>query len=678
MNNSTMHPKSSIVSNWRRIAALLTSTCLAYASSAAGLLKVNDASQMELEIRDHQVQVTINNGFAQTTVQQTFYNPNPSDSEALYVLPLPEHASLSEMEIFSGEKTLRGEVVEKQKAQTIYEAEKQAGNDAGMAEKNSFQRFEFWVSRIPAQSQATVKTVYYQPLTLDTGTARYLYPLEEGGTDALAESFWTLNDQVSGDFSIHVTLKSSWPVKAIRVPGFQGTQGTDEWGNRTYHFQSQGGSLANDFVFYYQLEDNLPGRVEVIPFKASAEKEGTFMMVVTPGIDLKPLDQGADYVFVLDTSGSMQGKMHTLKQGIRKTIATFRPQDRFRIVLFNNNATELTRDWVPATAGQFTHALAKLDSIKESGGTNLYAGIKTGLSNVDDDRVTSMIIVTDGVTNTGEINPTAFAKLMQSKDIRVFGFLMGNSSNWQLMDQICSISGGFYKAVSNNDDIIGQILLAKSKVLFESMHDVRLSIKGNGIHDLSRNQFKKVFRGEQLIVFGKYTQGGPVNFEMRCSISGHDQTYSTQFNLPEVDTTHPELERLWALRKIEEIQSAKDLGIGSPVESEQAMQDIAIHYQLVTDYTSMIVLDDDAFQKHNIERRNAARTAEEHLAQSMRLQTPAQNYRVDQQQPAYQAPAPRIPRESSGGAGGGGAIHPLSVLFLLGLPVLKKFRNRKS
>ena len=145
MNTSIMFQKFNSATAKKAIACILTSCSLVFASNAAGLLKVNDPSQCELEIVDHQVQVTINNGFAQTTVQQTFFNPNASDCEALYVLPLPEHASLSEMEIYSGEKRLCGEVVEKAKAQAIYEHEKQAGNDAGMAEQNGYQRFEFWV-----------------------------------------------------------------------------------------------------------------------------------------------------------------------------------------------------------------------------------------------------------------------------------------------------------------------------------------------------------------------------------------------------------------------------------------------------------------------------------------------------------------------------------------------------
>ncbi len=656
--------------------AALASLSLASANSAnaAGLLKVSDPSQGELEIKTHQVQVTINNGFAQTEVVQTFFNPNNVPSEALYVLPLPQHASLSEMEIWVGEKHLSGEVVAKQKAQQVYQQESESGNDVGLAEKSGFQRFEFWVSAVPAMGEATVKTVYYQPIEIDTGTGKYSYPLEEGGTDEMAESFWMQNDSVKEYFSIDLVVKSANPIAATRAPLYTGVSGIDEHGNPTYHFESQGGNLDKDFVYYYQLQDDLPGRIEVIPHRAETGKPGTFMMIVTPGVDLEPLERGADYVFVLDTSGSMDGKLHTLVSGVKQTLASFRPEDRFRIVLFNDRSTELTKDWVPATAEQIDYALKQLDQVQDSGGTNLYAGIKNGLNNVDADRVTSMILVTDGVTNTGELSPAKFANLIRTKDIRVFGFLMGNNSNWELMDQICTVSGGFYKSVSNSDDIIGQILLAKSKVLFECMHDVKINIAGVKTYDLSRIQFKKVFRGQQLIIFGKYDQAGDAKFTMSCKISGEEKKYTTSFQFPETDHDHPELERLWALSKIEELQWANKLGLKDSSESNQAIEDIALNYQIVTEQTSMIVLDNEGFNRHGIERRNADRTANERQAQSTRQQTPPKSYRVDQQKPAFQH---STPRPSSGGGGGGGAIHPLSLLMLIGLPLLKKFKPQK-
>ena len=57
------------------------------------------------------------------------------DLEAIYSFPLPKSASLSEMTIWAGEKQLDGEVVEAKEARRVYEEERDAGNDAGLAEK---------------------------------------------------------------------------------------------------------------------------------------------------------------------------------------------------------------------------------------------------------------------------------------------------------------------------------------------------------------------------------------------------------------------------------------------------------------------------------------------------------------------------------------------------------------
>ncbi|MFT5189493.1 MAG: Ca-activated chloride channel family protein [Verrucomicrobiales bacterium] len=78
-------------------------------------------------IRDHHVKVTINNGFAQTEVTQTFFNPNAVDLEAVYRFPLPESASLSEVSLTMGEREIHGEVVERENARTIYESGKRYG-----------------------------------------------------------------------------------------------------------------------------------------------------------------------------------------------------------------------------------------------------------------------------------------------------------------------------------------------------------------------------------------------------------------------------------------------------------------------------------------------------------------------------------------------------------------------
>ncbi len=162
-------------------------------SQAAGILSPIGTGHQPIRILDHQVNVVINNGFAMTEVHQTFYNPNSEDLEAIYSFPLPKSASLSEVTITVGEREIHGEVLEKQKARQIYADEKSRGNDAGLAEKNEFYTFEFKVHPVPANDQTKIRFLYYQPLNIDTGVGRFLYPLEDGGTDEAGMSFWTTN-----------------------------------------------------------------------------------------------------------------------------------------------------------------------------------------------------------------------------------------------------------------------------------------------------------------------------------------------------------------------------------------------------------------------------------------------------------------------------------------------------
>ncbi|WP_221029272.1 VIT and vWA domain-containing protein [Actomonas aquatica] len=646
------------------LAAVFTATPV----QAGGTLTPVGSAHAPIQIRSHQVNVTLNNGFAQTEVLQTFYNPNAADLEAVYAFPVPRGASLSEITINNGEKTLQGEVLPKAQAEQVYEEEKAAGNDAGLGSKNGYQTYEFRVSPVRAGAETRLRFVYYQPLDIDTGMGRYVYPQEDGGTDEVAQSFWTANDVVEGELLFNVELKSAVPVDAVRIPGFENAANIQQLD--TGHYQvslSQTGARLNrDFVFYYRLADNLPGRVEVIPYRAAADQPGSFMMVVTPGVDLQPLNQGADYAFVLDTSGSMQGKLHTLAEGVSQALGQMSAQDRFRIITFNNHAREIV-GWSAATPEAVRQAVERVKTLQSSGGTNLYDGLELGLRDLDADRATSVVLVTDGVTNQGIVDPAKFHRLVGQYDIRIFGFLLGNSANWPLMRTIADATGGFYAGVSNADDIVGQILLAKSKVTFEAMHDASFKFKGTRVFDTTGDHPKKIYRGQQQVIFGRYEKAGRATVELHARLTGEDKVYTTTFDFPEVDTDNPEIERLWAMALIDQLEVKASIGELPPSESDDAIEHLGVQYQLVTDQTSMVVLDDDTFARRGIERRNQQRTALEHAAQSARAAAPVKSYRVDAQQPTYSQPAPHISRS---GGGGGGALERDDVIMLTFIALL--------
>ena len=49
------------------------------------------------------------------------------------------------------------------------------------------------------------------------------------------------------------------------------------------------------------------------------------------------------------------------------------------------------------------------------------------MRDLDDDRATSVVLVTDAVAPAGNAHPSAFHKLLNQYAVRVFGFLIGLS-----------------------------------------------------------------------------------------------------------------------------------------------------------------------------------------------------------------------------------------------------------
>ena len=157
----------------------------------AGLLKPVNGPADTVFMKSHHVNVTINNGFARTEVDQVFGNNAEQDLEAVYSFPVPKQASLSELSLWLDGQEILGEVLEKQQAQKIYEEQKQKGRSTALAEKDDYKTFDVKVTPVRAGGETRVRLVYYQPLEIDANIGRYVYPLAEGGVDEDRIAFWS-------------------------------------------------------------------------------------------------------------------------------------------------------------------------------------------------------------------------------------------------------------------------------------------------------------------------------------------------------------------------------------------------------------------------------------------------------------------------------------------------------
>ena len=527
-----------------------------------------------------------------------------------------------------------------------------------------------------------------QAAHVDTGIGRYVYPLEEGGVDEKKLAFWTANESVKEQFSFKLILRSAYPIEALRMPNqaqaLISQSGPGEWqlelGSSNQNVDEEAGTAINtnqpafmldkDLVVYWRLKAGLPGSVDLATYKAEGQSKGTFMLTITPGDDLKPISEGSDWIFVLDTSGSMKGKYTSLAHGVRQALGKMRAEDRFRIITFDSSAKELTNGYVNATPAMIGHYSNVVTAVQPGQSTNLYAGLKKGLDGIEADRTSAIILVTDGVANVGETKQREFIQLLEKKDIRLFTFVMGNSANRPLLDAITRKSNGFTSSISNSDDIVGKILEAVSKVSHQTLHGVELSIDGARVNDITPKAIGSLYRGQQLIVFGHYFGEGDAQISLKGKISGEKKEYRTRVNFPALDIEHPELERLWAYATIEGLnEEIQDFGEDADIK--QAITDIATEYSLVTDYTSMVVVRDEVFESLGIKRENKKRLQTEQTAQQKRATQPVVSQRADTQQPMFNS---NRPSHSSGS----GSMDGWLLLLILPALLMRMFGKAQS
>ncbi len=142
--------------------------------------------------------------------------------------------------------------------------------------------------------------------------------------------------------------------------------------------------------------------------------------------------KGVDIAIALDVSGSMlaldflpQNRLGAAVQ-VAKDFVSGRPNDRFALVAFSEYAissSPLTYDHAAVM-----HALDRLEVNMEASGTAVGMGLAKAVARLKDSGAESriVILITDGVNNTGEIDPISAAQIAKSLGIKVYPIGVGS------------------------------------------------------------------------------------------------------------------------------------------------------------------------------------------------------------------------------------------------------------
>ena len=633
-------------------------------ASAAGLL-VPTGSDRSLAIDSQQVAVRIDNGIAVTTVTQVFKTDAPQPLEALYTFPVPREASVSNFSMWINGKEVVGEVLERQRAREIYrQVTRVEKKDPGLLEQVDFKTFEMRVFPVPAKGEQRIQISYYQPVDYDSGFATYVYPLE---MDDEAVT------QMKGEFSLLVDVASNIPLKKIASPSHKQALVTAELTKDRYRasIESAQGNLDRDFVLVYELERERLG-LDVLTSRTAGD-DGYFMLLLTPGAQFDETQKQVNVTFVIDASGSMRqvGKLDLARQAAGLAIGSLRETDTFNIIAFNIAPRPLFDAPLPATPDNLAKAREFLAGLEGRGGTDLAPALDEALAMQLPDARNAIVLLSDGQATASDDHSSVLAALARSAtQTRIFSFGIGNEVNRPLLDRLAAQTGGLADYVSGQDEVERKILLIQAKLSSPVATDLELSVDGVKIHDVTPSRLPNLYRGQQLVLMGRYSGAGEAKLTLSGTLAGKQELLSETVKFPESDGSHPQIQRMWAWRQVDERLAQLRGSEQSPSLIDQVVK-LGVDYSIVTPFTAFLVLENESeYQRFSIERKNAARISTERQALDQQFAAPARRSAPRDTAPPAEEVASATPANRNlpdNGGGGGGAVE---WLFLAALGAL--------
>jgi Ca-activated chloride channel family protein len=594
---------------WTAIA--LGAMALPLSTRAAGLLIADGGFGGVLEIKEHTVQVTINNGVAVTKVTQVFHNTEKRQVEALYTFPVPNGASIANFSMWINGKEMVGEVLEKQRAREIYNSYKQQRRDPGLLEQVDYRTFEMRIFPIGPDADQKVEITYYQELNYDRDTATYVYPLAtvtRKGVDS----------RTTGKFGIAFDVKSAVPIVDLESPSHGKAFATAKHSDSYWqaNLEATAGSLAQDIVMACHIARPKTG-MDLITSRAGSE-DGFFCLTVTAGQDAAQKQDSMDYVFVLDASGSMAdgGKLLLSKDAVSAFLNELGESDRFEIMTFNVTPNLGFKELLPGNAANKQRALDFLSTQQARGGTVLQPAISTAYKYASNDRPLNVIILSDGLTEQQERSVLLQQIQKRPGNTRVFCIGVGNDVNRQLLEQLADDSGGLAAFISPGDNFARQAQAFRQKLMRPFATSLELKFAGVEVYDVEPTVLPNLYFGAPVRVYGRYRSGGTADVTLRGSINGVEIKQTAPLDFPKTDPANPEINRMWAWHRVNRLLKDADRNGDRSAVIPDIVR-LGEDFSIATEYTSFLVLENDAeYQRWKITRRNLDSTGRERMAEA--------------------------------------------------------------
>lgn len=542
-----------------------------------------------LEVNSVKVATKVNDQIAVTTVDQEFFNPNNARLEGTFIFPVPKGAQLDRFAMEIDGKKVEAELLAADKARTIYEDIVRRAKDPALLEYSGRDLFKVRIFPIEPNSKKRITVRYTQLLKADTGLIAYEMPLNTA----------KYSSKPIKSVSVKLELETKRSLKSIYSPSHAVEIKRDGPNRATIGYEASDVAPDTDFALYFSPEKDEVG-INLLTHRVAGE-DGYFLLLASPGMDVKENNLvKKDVVFVLDTSGSMAGKkLEQAKKALLFCVENLNDSDRFEIARFSTEVEPLFDKLVSADKQNRDKANDFIKGLKPIGGTAIDDALKKALSFKPEreGRPFVVIFLTDGLPTIGttdEEQILAGVKKASGGNVRVFCFGIGTDVNTHLLDNITEATRATSQYVLPEEDLEVKLSNFYAKIKEPVLASPTLKFTGDvRTTKLYPSALPDLFKGEQLVLVGRYSGKGSSAAVIEGSVNGASHRFATDVKFPDESSDNDFIPRLWATRRVGFLLDEIRLR-GENKELKDEVTDLARKYGLVTPYTAYLILEDEA------------------------------------------------------------------------------------
>ncbi|MBX2824210.1 MAG: marine proteobacterial sortase target protein [Gammaproteobacteria bacterium] len=558
----------------------------------SGTLYFEDVNRyLDAAILNSSVHMKINGIVARVSTLQTFSNTSPHWLEGIYVFPLPENAAVNAMEIVVGERTIKGQIAEKQQAEAAYRKAKSSGQLTSLVSRERPNLFTTRIANIAPGESISITLTYTQTITYRNERFSLTFPmtLTPRYSNASVTDVAAITPPQFDRHSINgpsTTLQIDFPanqsLSTISSPSHQVTLSESD----SFTTLTLVGPVPMDRDFVLHWSPAFGAEPTVSTWQENVEgRDYLLAMIVPPDARSLLRDIPRELILVMDTSGSMAGQsMLAARQALHTALDGLRSGDRFNIIAFDSDAYNLFPASRVATEDPLRQARRFVQSLQAEGGTEMSEALRRALANPVEGYLRQVVFFTDG--SIGNENQLFRQIEQQLRHARLFTVGIGSAPNDWFMKKAAQLGRGTFTFVPHISAAPEKINALLKQIDTPALTDLDIEWYGDTA-ELAPSPLQDLYAGEPL-VFSAELGPNTTGFIVR-GMQG-DVPWEQDVTLAETTVSNTGLSTVWANRKIASLLDLQRTN-GEPELYKNRITQIALDHQLVSPYTSFVAID---------------------------------------------------------------------------------------